>query len=96
MLHVHYVCLPETWSKAIEILRKIDRYFTLERTYDYTPEDVYVTLIKLQKELGFNQTKWDQKYIIREEMNVLREDEAYRLIADDIVKNAIMDGKNLG
>ncbi|KAL6165796.1 hypothetical protein ACJQWK_09011 [Exserohilum turcicum] len=47
LLHVHYVCLPETWSKAIEILRKIDRYFTLERTYDYTPEDVYVTLIKL-------------------------------------------------
>lgn len=29
-------------------------------------------------------------------MNVLREDEAYRLIADDIVENAIMDGKNLG
>ncbi|KAL5121511.1 hypothetical protein ACEQ8H_000583 [Pleosporales sp. CAS-2024a] len=76
------------------MLEKIDRHFVLERTYPYTPEEIHKTMVKLQKALGFSQTEWHETDVIREEMNVERDEEAYRRIADKIVENAIEGGSS--
>jgi hypothetical protein len=67
LFHVYYVCLPNSWARAIELLREADQSLDVSRTYQYAPTAIYGQLIKLQSTWNFSFSAWNPDHIIRGE-----------------------------